>query len=137
LIFVDADAFKQYNDTHGHGAGDRALRDLVHVLQAESGPHDVVARVGGDEFAVLMPTVDDQTFPSHVQRLRAILGAQPDVTASVGGAMWQPTMGRESDLLVAADRALYAAKRASLYAAKRARLAGSARGLRSTPALPS
>jgi diguanylate cyclase (GGDEF)-like protein len=128
LIFVDADYFKQYNDTHGHSAGDQALRDLVHVLQAESGPHDVVARVGGDEFAVLMPTVDAQTFPPHVQRLRAILGAHPGVTASVGGATWQPTMRQASELLEAADTAL--------YAAKHARPAPVAHGPRSTPSRP-
>ena len=110
LIFTDADHFKEYNDTYGHAAGDEALRELVRLLSTEAGERDIVARVGGDEFAVLIPDVDAAVFDARVARLQATLRAGDLVKASAGGAVWDPSMHQPADLLIAADRRLYAAK---------------------------
>jgi GGDEF domain-containing protein len=67
------------------------------MLRAGSGANDVVARVGGDEVAVVMPSVEAQTFASHVRRLQAILRTQPLVSASAGGALWEPSMRQSSE----------------------------------------
>jgi len=118
LLLVDADHFKRINDTHGHGVGDLVLRDLVERTQQTIRKIDYCARLGGEEFAVLLPDADGRTVLSVAQRLRAALERAPQVgsgaagvsyTVSIGAAMLQPGEGITS-LMARADTALYAAK---------------------------
>jgi diguanylate cyclase len=111
LAFVDADRLKAYNDTHGHVAGDAALRELAADLVKEAGPRDVVARIGGDEFALLMLDADVPELSVREECLRYRLGGQRALRASVGFSIWLPSMQSPSELLEAADRQLYTAKR--------------------------
>jgi diguanylate cyclase (GGDEF)-like protein len=110
LAFVDFDHFKQFNDTYGHAAGDDALQELVAVLRQHAGDDGLVARVGGDEFALLLPGRDEDALAARVAQLRTGLRSHPWIRASVGGVRWQARMASRRDVLEAADRALYAAK---------------------------
>ncbi len=116
LLLVDLDDFKTVNDTHGHDAGDEALRALANVLQSGTRGIDTAARIGGDEMAVLMPETDFARGLEAAERLHSavellqipIVGS---VTASFGIAEF-PTCARdERELFAAADQALYEAKR--------------------------
>lgn len=119
LLYVDLDGFKSANDRGGHDAGDRILREVAARLQQGLRKADLVARVGGDEFVVLLPGCQDDTSARMVaDALRARLAppyALPDGTlllgASVGIACF-PADGEDPEALLAhADRAMYAAKR--------------------------
>lgn len=119
-LHLDLDFFKQVNDTHGHAAGDLVLRVAARRMRSILRIDDVLARVGGDEFAMLLPGIDDAAALGIVaQRLIAALeepvsdGArQYRISASIGGTLsrFHPT-GDGPGLVEAADRALYAAKR--------------------------
>ena len=118
LVLMDADHFKRINETHGHGVGDLVLRDLVERTQQAIRKIDYCARLGGEEFAVLLPDADGRTVLSVAQRLRAALERTPQAgvgaagvsyTVSIGVAMLQPGEGITS-LMARADTALYAAK---------------------------
>jgi diguanylate cyclase (GGDEF)-like protein len=105
---LDLDHFKRFNDMHGHGAGDELLIACAQAWQAELRPGDQLARIGGEEFGVLLPATDLSGATAVVERLRAAMPA--DHTCSGGVAEWT---GIESGhtLLHRADSALYAAKR--------------------------
>lgn len=112
---IDVDRFKKLNDTHGHERGDAALQLLANALQSCTRSGDIVARVGGDEFAVIAAfnTVADMN--SFIARIHAALESVADIlTVSVGTA-WQPAGAvAESGvdaLLRSADTAMYHAKR--------------------------
>ncbi|KMO41925.1 diguanylate cyclase [Methylobacterium aquaticum] len=120
LIALDLDFFKQVNDRHGHLAGDRALVHLVSVLRAHLRRPDVIGRVGGDEFLVLLPGTDlDQAglvaagLRDAVRRTPLALedGTTLLLSMSCGTARHEPGM-RFDDVVHAADMALYRAKRA-------------------------
>lgn len=118
LLLVDADHFKRINDTYGHGVGDQVLRDLVQRIMGVIRKNDFCARLGGEEFAVLLPDTSMETALVAAERLRAALdrpapatGAGAPYTVSIGLAMLEP--GEEFDsLMQRADAALYAAKEA-------------------------
>jgi diguanylate cyclase (GGDEF)-like protein len=120
LLLVDLDHFKQVNDQFGHQAGDQALQAVAAVLHNELRAVDLPARIGGEEFAVLLPHTAEQGALEAAERLRAAIAAQPipyqgatlTITASVGVA-WCPAHADTGDgLLRVADQALYQAKRA-------------------------
>ena len=121
LLMVDIDHFKRINDTHGHAAGDHALRLLAATLKESTRKDDCVGRLGGEEFAVVLagatPAVAQdiaERICKHVATL-AILdgeGRRFSVTVSIGLATLAPSDAKPEDLLARADAALYRAKRA-------------------------
>ena len=118
LVLVDADHFKRINDTHGHPAGDAVLRHIARLMGATFRQVDVVARIGGEEFAVLLPSADLASAQRVAERLRAALEAQPaptdaglvGCTVSIGIATMDDGTASVEALLKRADEALYAAK---------------------------
>ncbi len=120
LTLFDLDRFKQVNDTHGHPAGDRVLVAATRAVERNLRESDVFARVGGEEFAVLLPNTNEEGALDFAERLRAALqaisslalGVDTQITASFGVVEFD----RDSDdpagekLIAAADGALYNAK---------------------------
>lgn len=108
VALIDIDGFKQFNDTHGHQAGDRLLKRAAAAWRVELRDGDVLARWGGDEFAVLI-TATQSTARHVLQRLR---DSVPEHAFSVGVAEWRPDDNAET-FLGRADADLYAAKTAN------------------------
>jgi diguanylate cyclase (GGDEF)-like protein len=119
LLFIDLDGFKPVNDTFGHGAGDRVLQSVGKRLKGCALSDDVIARVGGDEFLVLIANA--RTQDDVAQRARQIVDAlsqpieledrQASISCSIGIAFY-PDSGQHAKLISRADAAMYAAKRA-------------------------
>ncbi|MCE4557788.1 GGDEF domain-containing protein [Roseateles cellulosilyticus] len=120
LLMLDIDHFKAVNDTYGHAAGDRVIRAVADTIAQTVRPMDVAARVGGEEFAVILPSCASHVGLAVAERLRervAALGVEVApgqmirVTMSLGGA-FAPQWVRSSPLLWTerADRQLYRAK---------------------------
>jgi len=106
IVLIDLDRFKQLNDTEGHEAGDRLLKESAAAWTAQLRPHDLLARIGGDEFAILLPGCSLEQAHVVAERVRE---AAPG-PCSVGAAEWD---GQESPerLQRRADELLYAQKR--------------------------
>ncbi len=118
LIFADLDGFKRINDTRGHDAGDDVLRDVSGVLAGVLRESDTLARVGGDEFVLLLPDLPHADAALSVaerilRELRAAAGAGrlSGVTCSLGVAVFPRDADDADELLRHADSAMYAAKR--------------------------
>ncbi len=120
LLMIDLDHFKRINDTHGHAAGDRVLARSVAAFKAELSSLEMLGRLGGEEFAVILPRADLAAAQAAAERLRLAAqhlrvendrGEPISVTTSLGLACMKPG-AREtaSDLLRRADEGLYAAK---------------------------
>lgn len=116
LIVLDIDNFKQLNDSFGHPAGDAVIRSVGLVLQELSRRIDVAARIGGEEYALILPDTPTAAALRLAERLRQAVAQRGDeaiaYTASFGVAAVQDTGTVAEDLLKAADDALYAAKAA-------------------------
>jgi diguanylate cyclase (GGDEF)-like protein len=116
LVLFDLDHFKQINDTYGHPFGDRMLEAVAGVLRLMVRAHDTVARIGGEEFALLLPGATLCEAHEIAERARERVGTivLPDgaLSCSAGVAVAEGAQTRGSDLFAEADRALYAAKRA-------------------------
>jgi diguanylate cyclase (GGDEF)-like protein len=120
LLVADIDHFKQVNDTHGHAAGDEVLKVVAEVLQDSVRPMDTVARIGGEEFAMILPNCPPAFGEAVAERIRRKVAARPvpmpkrhelQVTVSIGGA-YAPQWVRSSAALWSerADLQLYRAK---------------------------
>ncbi|HEX5804775.1 MAG TPA: diguanylate cyclase [Macromonas sp.] len=120
VLMMDIDHFKWVNDTYGHAAGDRVLRALTAVCETTVRTGDLIGRIGGEEFAILLPDTAEPQAMEIAERLRLALAATatelPDgpricVTASLGVATLGDTGSQFEALLSQADQALYRAKR--------------------------
>jgi diguanylate cyclase (GGDEF)-like protein/PAS domain S-box-containing protein len=119
VLFIDLDGFKPINDRHGHDAGDEALITIAKRLQHNLADRDMVARLGGDEFVVLVEGPETPTQAIAVaQRLMeavsqpmTLYGNTCQISASIGVALMPANGTTASDVLSAADNAMYAAKR--------------------------
>lgn len=115
LVYLDLDDFKVINDSHGHQTGDAVLRLVADAMRSSVRQTDVVGRLGGDEFGVLMPETDAEVAHAAAKRLAAglrnVFRGTPTVTASMGVVSCSTTDASTDDLLRRADRAMYDAKR--------------------------
>ncbi len=116
LLLLDVDRFKSYNDDFGHLAGDEVLHRLALLLRSQARGSDIVARFGGEEFAVILPDTPGEGALVLAERFRETIEAAPwpgrGVTASFGISTWNPALSPRDGraLLNDADRALYRSK---------------------------
>ena len=115
LLLLDIDHMKAINDEHGHPFGDLVIRHIANMLAQVSRDNDTAARLGGEEFALLLAGVDDAKAELAARRLLTFLATQPiegvgKVTLSVGLAACPAHANSERALYAASDRALYVAK---------------------------
>jgi diguanylate cyclase (GGDEF)-like protein len=123
VALMDIDHFKMVNDTHGHLAGDKALRAVTDALREQLRSYDLAGRFGGEEFVILLPQTHEANALSIAERLRAHIAAMPipveddtrvaayiRLTVSIGVAALGDAGTELTDLLTAADAALYHAK---------------------------
>jgi diguanylate cyclase (GGDEF)-like protein len=119
LLFIDLDGFKGVNDTHGHLFGSRALVEAAGVIRTSARETDVVARFGGDEFALVLPDTGGEGAYAVGERIRdriaefkflAADGLDIHLTASVGVATLPDVAASAEELVQAADKAMYAVK---------------------------
>ncbi len=120
LLVIDLDSFKTINDTRGHAAGDACLQHFTLLAQTRLRPGDMLARTGGDEFCIVLPSSTLREAAMIARRVlqvcredaQACLGADIAISVSIGVAQWTVEVGAFPDLLIAhADQALYAAKK--------------------------
>jgi len=120
LLMIDIDDFKTYNDSHGHPAGDLALRRLAQLLKQSSRNCDFVARYGGEEFAIIVPEVSADSARRMAERLLKLIDESEfegeevmmggRLTISLGLATFPMQASSKSELVEHADQALYRAK---------------------------
>ena len=116
MLFLDADHFKRINDEHGHAAGDAALVALASRLRTQARRHDLIGRIGGEEFAMLLPGVDLGQALLRAEQLRLAVAASHHpgghLSASIGVAVCMPgCCDSVESLLARADLAMRQAKR--------------------------
>lgn len=124
VAIFDVDHFKCVNDDHGHAVGDAVLVHLAQAVAGSLNPGDLVGRLGGEEFVLITQIKGDRDAVRMADRVRSIITeafeaapALPNVTVSIGAATFHGE-GSATDLLQAADRALYAAKHAGRNATR-------------------
>ena len=122
LVMFDIDGFKTYNDSYGHQAGDRVLRQLGGLLLTTTRSIDIASRYGGEEFCIIMPEADSNECLKFMERLRRVIAHHPfkdeylafdhHITISVGGAIFPADAKTVDKLIYCADMALLRAKNA-------------------------
>ncbi len=116
VLLADVDRFKQYNDTHGHLAGDAALVKIAEILRKTTRGVDSVARYGGEEFVVMLIEAPIATALTVAERIRARVAAEPfeggAITVSIGTAEYPAHGDTPEELIASADAAMYEAKSA-------------------------
>ena len=119
LLVIDLDGFKGINDTYGHAAGDACLQHFTLMAQTRLRPSDMLARTGGDEFCIVLPSSTLREGAMIARRVLDVcrqdaeqcVGADVPIAVSIGVAQWTRETGAFPDrLIAAADQALYAAK---------------------------
>jgi diguanylate cyclase (GGDEF)-like protein len=120
LILLDVDHFKNYNDTLGHPAGDRALKKIAQLIQSSIRKSDIAVRYGGEEFCIILPEVEKEGAFAFAERLRGLIEAQEfpggdsqpggRLTASMGVSSFPQDTIVMQDLIDKTDAALYRAK---------------------------
>ena len=119
VFFADLDGLKAINDEHGHQAGDEAIRDAAWILSHTFRSADILARIGGDEFAILAPDAPPETIEIMLRRVAKWQdernrepGRSFSVSLSLGGVAWTPSEPRTLEMMLSeADMAAYTAKR--------------------------
>ncbi|MCE9599455.1 MAG: sensor domain-containing diguanylate cyclase [Spirochaetia bacterium] len=120
LLLTDVDKFKNFNDTHGHQAGDEVLKHVARVLIDSARRTDFAARYGGEEFCVVMPGADEKTARDLAEHIRTTVesmvvnheGKEMKVTMSIGISIFDPELDARSNktMIERSDKALYACK---------------------------
>ena len=118
LLIADIDFFKKVNDTYGHGVGDVAIRMVADICAQTLRESDLVARIGGEEFVILMPETTGESACSTAERLRKAIAAIEisadersfSITVSLGVTEWSPEDENVEATLARADGALYEGK---------------------------
>lgn len=118
LLIIDADDFKLINDAFGHDQGDAALQMIADSIRANVGSHDLVGRLGGEEFGVLLVNAEKEAVAAGTERIRSAInslsvgreGAARQLSVSIGGFSFAGE-ALFSDLFRSADQRLYVAKR--------------------------
>jgi diguanylate cyclase (GGDEF)-like protein len=120
LLIIDIDHFKAINDRFGHPAGDGVLKRVARTVSAHAREEFIIARIGGEEFAAVLPEHTVEQAAEFAERLRVAIaehdmastsdGGPQRVTVSIGAAEWLAGMTNSSELLRAADEQLYRAK---------------------------
>jgi diguanylate cyclase (GGDEF)-like protein len=116
FMMLDVDDFKAYNDQFGHPAGDEALKLVAHVIRETLRSADVAARFGGEEFSILLPQTTGEEAATIAERIRHNVEQtnfpHRRVTLSIGVASCSAELCSSMNIVSAADKALYEAKRA-------------------------
>ncbi len=121
MIIIDVDNFKQMNDQYGHNMGDKRLKKIAHIISDTSRSPDLVARIGGEEFALILPNTSLERAAILAERIRAnieqefvpkdpTIPRQPASTVSIGVAEFPRHAKNSSQLYIASDKAMFQAK---------------------------
>jgi diguanylate cyclase (GGDEF)-like protein len=122
VLFLDLDRFKPVNDSYGHGAGDKLLVATVEILKTWLRTYDVLGRVGGDEFVVIMPGIPAESIPAKIENLKSAVaenlvtvaeGVQVATTVSMGAASYPLDALDAEELIFLSDQRMYADKRST------------------------
>jgi diguanylate cyclase len=116
VLLMDIDFFKRVNDTLGHAVGDEVLRHVGSILKWRLRESDFLARYGGEEFLAILPATDVAAARKVAEKIRSALQTEPlpavgTITLSIGLAMSRPEQRTADEVVIEADRWLYAAKR--------------------------
>lgn len=130
MAYIDLDGFKQVNDTRGHQQGDEVLRAAAHAMKSKLRGSDVLGRIGGDEFAVMLPNTSEEGAVEILEKLRAAIESEMReldcaVTASIGAAAYSVPPSRLDDAIRAADEVMYAVKSSGKNRVRVTRIAAS------------